>query len=463
MTTPLEGLTTGYLYYDGTEQSVYLANPVSAVPLEIRPTAGQSAQVKRLRTLQTLRASIARTGLKFPAQAATLPTITLPGVAATTIATGTLYSPITYPDRYTFAGAAEWSVAGTVFPNNQLYQNLAVHMGNGTDPLANYVPGVGAKVRFACTAPKLELYLTYGDASNGIRIKVNGEYVTTQAVATAADGTANGALRYIPIQWGDGTETNRSMRFYEIEFMYAGKFGGVRCGPLHTVQPWPQADGLRVLVHGDSMVTAVADSASFVATQHPIALAPALGNLIGQIDTRSCNVGGTGWYANSGGAFSRFNERVSVDVVPAAADVIYELGGRNDWTLAPSQAELQARVETWLATVLGAKPETIVFMSAPMIENGAQNTEAGYLLIKNAKIAAAAKWPKNVAFIDNMARAWITGASGRVGAPAGLGNRDWVIGTDSAHGSIEGNRYLASMLAASTSDAIRTLIAAQVS
>lgn len=415
---------------------------------------------KRLRILNTLRTSMARTGLRMPGLAATLPTIILPGVAATTIATGTLYSPVTYADRYSYAGAS-WAVAGPVFPNNTLYMPTAGRTGNGTDPTAGAHMGRGARVRFACTAPKLELYVGYGDATNGFRLKVNGEYVATGFIGSAADGTATGSLRYIPVQWGDGTETNRALRFYELEFGSSGKWGGVRCGPLHVVQPWPQPDGLRVIVHGDSMVTSIQDSTSQAAQINAASLGDVLGQMLGQADTWCANVGGTGWYANLSGAASRFNERVVLDVVNPAPDVIYELGGRNDWTMLPTQADYQARVETWLSAVLTAKPETIVFMSAPMIENGNQNTEAGYLLIKNAKIAAAAKWPRNVAFIDNMARAWITGASGRVGAPAGLGNRDWVIGTDNAHGSIEGNRYLAWMLANATSDAIRTLIAAQ--
>lgn len=420
----------------------------------------EAARNKRLRILNTLRGSIARTGLRLPGLAATLPTITLPGAAATTIATGTLFTPLGNADRFTFAGA-DWVQAGPGFPDNTLVRPIAAHTGNGADPAVETVTLQGAaRVRFACTAPKLELYLTYGDAENGIRLKVNGEYVRTGRFANTGDGTANGALRYVAIQWGDGTESNRALRFYEIEFGAAGKFGGVRCGPLHTVQAWPQADALRVLVHGDSMVSTIAET-GHGAQLNACTLGEVLGQLLGQTDTWLSNVGGTGWYASNGSAFSRFNERVVLDVVTPAPDVIFELGGRNDFALLPSQADMQARVATWLEAVLTAKPETIVFMSAPMIENGGQNTAAGYTILRDAKLAAAATWPKNVAFIDNMARAWLTGASGRVGAPAGLGNRDWVIGTDSAHGSVEGNRYLAWNLASAAGDAIETLIAAQ--
>lgn len=420
---------------------------------------GETARNRRLRILNTLRAAMARTGLRMPGLATTLPTITLPGTATSTIATGTLHTPMAFGDRFTFVGA-DWVLDGPAFPNNQMFRPVAAHLGNGTDPAATPIQG-RAKVRFTCTAPKLEIYVAYSGAGNGFRLKVNGEYVATGYLGNTSDGTTNGVFRYIPVQWGDGTETQRALRFYELEFASTGRFGGVRCGPLHTVQPWPQADGLRLLVHGDSMVSTVADSTDQGVQVQPAALGEVLGLLVGQADTWLSNVGGTGWFASGVGPYSRFNERVRLDVVGAAPDVIFELGGRNDWSLAPSQAEMQARVETWLATVIGAKPETIVFMSAPMIENGAQNTEAGYVLIRNAKLAAAAKWPRNVAFIDNMARGWVTGASGRIGATAGLGNRDWVIGTDNAHCGIEGNRYLAAQLAWAAAGAIPALIAAQ--
>lgn len=412
-----------------------------------------------MRILNTLRESMARTGLRMPGLATTLPTITVPGTSASSIATGTLYTPMANANRFTFLGGA-WELGGPVYPNNQTWKPVTCHAGNGSDITANPSQGSAARVRFSCWAPKLEIFVAYGDASGGFRLKVNGEYVATGLLGNSADGTANGSLRYIPVQWGDGTETYRAQRFYELEFSSNGKFGGVRCGNLHAPQPWAQADGLRVLMHGDSMVNTIVDSTNHATQLNLTSLGSVLGQVLGQADCWVSSVGSTGWLAPVANNYSKFNDRVVLDVVTPAPDVIFELGGKNDQTPFTTEAAYQALVNIWLDTVLAAKPETIVFMTGPVSSLAAENTNASQMAIRNAKAAAAARYPKNVAFIDNIAAVWATG-SGKQSAPNGSGNSDWVIGSDATHPTIEGNRYIAALLAAAAAKAIPTLIAAQ--
>lgn len=378
--------------------------------------------------------------------------------ANSTIATGTLWqvasagAPL-HADKYTFVGA-NWKVAGSQFPLNTVFQPITTRAGDGTNPLAGEF-GSG-RVRFALDAPSFEIYLRCdGMASNGgCRLKVDGKLVRIGALGI--DQTV-GAMRYIPITWGDGSDVHRKTRHYELEFIQNAFFGGVRTSNAYRPSPWPQADGLRVLVHGDSMVTTVVDNDSRESS-------PTAGNgfiladLLGQSDTWVSNLGGSGWFTPNPKTKNWFNDRVGLDVVPPAADVIVETGGLNDSSVASlTQAAAQAAVETWLDTVLSARPDTIVFMTGPLAPATAT---AGDLKIAAAKAAAAAKYPRNVAYVDNLTDPWFFG-TGRQGTVVGDGNRDWAIGSDGTHPTLEGHRYLAQRLARGIAAAIPALIARQ--
>lgn len=379
--------------------------------------------------------------------------------AASAIASGTLWQvanagvPL-HADKYSFVGAS-WRVAGSTFPLNGFYQPITTRAGDGTNPLANE-SGTG-RVRFALDAPSFELFIRCDGLSTngGFRLKVDGRYVRVGAMGI--DATV-GAVRYIPITWGDGSDAFRKTRHYELEIVQDVYFGGVRTSNAYRPSPWPQADGLRVLVHGDSMVSAVVDSGSREAWP-TTGCGFVLADLLGQADTWVSNVGGSGWFTpTSPKTRNWFNDRVGIDVVPAAADVIVEMGGLNDSSLTGlTQAALQSAVETWLDAVLSARPDSIVFMTGPITPTAATT---GDLKVGAAKAAAAAKYPRNVAYIDNLADPWFFG-TGKQGSATGDGNRDWAIGSDGTHPTLEGHRYLAQRVARGIASAIPALIARQ--
>lgn len=378
--------------------------------------------------------------------------------ATSTIATGTLWQvadggvPL-HAGKYTFVGA-DWRVAGTTWPLSTMYRPITTRAGDGTNPLANEF-GRG-RVRFALDAPSLELYVRCDPltTNGGFRLKVDGKYVRLGALGI--DATV-GSLRYIPITWGDGSDLHRKPRHYELEFIQNAYFGGVRVASAYRPSPWPQPDGLRVLIHGDSMVMTVVDTGSRESTPTS-GCGFVLADILGQSDTWVSDSGGTGWFAPNPKTRNWFNDRVGIDVVPAAADVIVEMGGLNDSSIAGlDQATVQSAVETWLDAVISAKPETVIFMTGPIAPT---TPTAGDLKIAAAKAAAAAKYPRNVAYVDNLTDPWFFG-TGRQGTVVGDGNRDWAIGSDTTHPTIEGHRYLAHRLAKGIAAAIPGLIARQ--
>lgn len=420
-------------------------------------TAAEVARQKRLRVLNTLRASIAKADFTPPVLATTLPTIGAP-TASSAIATGTGWQAVAggnplHAAKYTFVGG-QWQCPNAVFPNTEFYKAVTSRVGNGTDPALNPQQGPGSRVRFVCAAPSFELWVQMSGAGvgGGFRLKVDGKL----AASGVLGASGNGQLVYIPVTWGSGAASERKDRHYELEFASVGAFVGIRTSNLYKPSPWVQGDALRVLLHGDSMLATVVDTAAI--DSYPWGAQGALiGDLLGQADCWSSGVGGSGWMAPAVHDRSWFNERVDIDVVARTPDVIVELGGGNDAVLNPTQAAIQPLIETWLSKVLAAKPETIVFMTGPLIVS---NASAAHLTIQAAKQAAAAKFPRNVAFIDTLTDPWVSG-TGRVGATTGDGNRDWVTGTDGAHPTAEGHRYLAGRVARGVAAAIPGLIAAQ--
>lgn len=414
---------------------------------------------KRLAVLNKLAASAARAGLIPFALAATLPTIGAHS-ATTAIATGTDWYPDAYPGRYSWMGGA-WANAGLNFhPWNKTWSPTECHFGDGSNP-ANVPAQVGGgRVRFTCAAPKLEIYARFSNAPNGFRLKVDGEYAYTGTLG--GDDAHNGNPRYIPVQWGDGTATYRKVRHYELEFRAAGGFCGIRTANLYEPQAWEPADKLRLLVHADSMTSTITDSGLQGSALTAVA-GGLLGDMLGQPDCWHSSVGGTGFYNDSNGTRSTFLERVAIDIIAPAPDVIIECGGKNDQMYIPgtiSQAQFQAMVESWLSQVIAAKPETIVFMAGPIASGITELSWPGIIAVEAAKRAAAAKFPKNVAYIDNFTNPWVTG-TGRQNAPNGTGNSDWITGSDTTHSTIEGQAWLASCLARAVVAAIPALIAAQ--
>lgn len=406
---------------------------------------------KRLRTLATLRESIARTGGQLPVVMAAPPTIGAAS-ASTGIATGTSWQFYTtggapqYDHMVTLLGGVWGGIAGTA-PGNYTLAARNGYTGNGTDPLTN--PTYGGVMRFACEAPELELWVrcVAAGSGDGIRVKVNGEYIKTGCIAN--DGF--GLYRYIKLTFG-----SRAMRYFELDFGGSAYIVGIRTPNEYKPMPWPQPDGLRGLVHGDSFVWTVSDSGDDdTGLSGPLGIT--LRNLLGQADTIPCGIGGAGWLAPTVKDRSWFNDAVAANVVARAPDFIIEHGGGNDSSLSFTQAEYQALVETWLSAVLTAKPETIIFMAGPVIisEPGAQ-----HLVIAAAKQAAAALYPKNVAYLDNFTDKWVFG-TGRQGATTGNGNRDWVCGTDNGHPTMEGHVALAGRITRAVSGSIPALIAAQ--
>lgn len=410
---------------------------------------GLAAQLRRRfergQTLARLARGIARTRLELPLLGAVPPAIAAP--SATAAVAGTLWSVFTagapaHRDRYTLLRGA-WRPVTPTYPQYDFAIADAVTRGDGTDlnRTTNAYDGPGNScVRFFSTAPDLEINF-YGSAASGFRLKVDGAYVQAGALGLGVTSPAGG--HNIRLTWGDGSAANRRPRLYEIEPLQQFKFGGIRTGAADSPWPAPVEDALKGLIHGDSFVE---DTGATQAALNP-GLSGQIAALLGQPDTVFSGVGGTGFITNGPG-FNTFLQRVDLDVLRFAPDFIIEMGGINDETAAAGDAAvIEAAVRSWLATIVSALPDVLIFMTGPM-SNG--TPPGNRLAVRDGKKSAAALFPRNVVFIDNIAEEWVTG-SGRLNAPAANGNADWVTGgetgDDSTHPTDAGHSYLARRVA----------------
>jgi len=388
----------------------------------------------RLRTIQTLQRSIARVNGRLPTLMATPPTIANIAFAAmpggwTDFGLTSAPGVSVNVEKFTFV-AANWGPLNATFPGYFQWKATPSRGGNGSDPLTS--PQDNGRIRFASFAPVMEI--GWGDVSSGAhyRLKVDGEYVQTGPMFQPGGG-------YVRLTWGDGSASFRKLRHYELEALNT-KFMAVRAPSIYPPMPWPVEDPLRMIVHGDSMVNQVVDSTAEAARLHG-ATYDLIANLCGQPDCWNSGVGGTGWLASIGGTRSTFNQRAGVDIIANAPDVIWEMGGKNDTSASGmTQSIVQALVETWLAQVTAALPNVVIFMTGPIASNIGENTSTTFLQVAAAKAAAAAKFPRNVRYIDNLGgqAPWMTG-TGRQGTTNGNGISDWAISADGTHPTADGH------------------------
>ncbi|MET0179062.1 MAG: GDSL-type esterase/lipase family protein [Novosphingobium sp.] len=430
----------------------------------------ETARARRLRILRLLAASIERVGGRYPADDAAPPTIGA-DTASITMPSPKVWSALSTPltgsywslrsDRFTLYGGVYRGGNQYVSPDANTLFYTSVTQGDGSNPAANIAPLPGGKMRFMTDAPKFELsvYLGQNAQPQQLEMRVDGLRVPTQ-FGRAASSANDFAFRYIPVTFGDGSETHRRLR--RIEILCIG-YGAAHPGAVITDQrsfvgPWAQPDALKVGVVGDSFTEGV----------YGFGVGGGLGDLIGQADTWNSGLGATGWFADAGGARSSMDERWPYDVTARGFDVVFDLNGINDGGQTASAAAYRDKMLPHYTATLAAKPETIVVLTGPMSTGSAGNVNAGQLLVRAGKKLLAAAFPKNAIFLDNLGDAamplaqepWVTG-NGRVGATANDGNADLVTGADGTHPSPYGNLYLAQRIAAETARAIPALIAAQ--
>lgn len=239
---------------------------------------------------------------------------------------------------------------------------------SGTGPTYGATSG---GVSFYHTGQNLELVIAQ-NAGMFFRVKVDGQYVSLTPTASAGDSSTHYFLHAFAA---------RARRRIDI-IGYNFQFVGVNTDANDTITP-AEIRGPRCIFLGDSFTAGSGASAATV-TNYVNAFADAMG----WDDVWASGVGGTG-YLNPGAANITFLQRVQHDVIAYAPEMVWVMGGINDYNYNSSTpAQLQAAATSLYQTIQAGIPGVLLVVS-PNINGGVGKMSANVISMIAALKAAA--------------------------------------------------------------------------
>lgn len=346
------------------------------------------------------------------------PTITTGAANAASVISGAV-SVAWNDSRLTYSTKVE--VAGAVSPDSTI--GRAAYLDTAATGATASMRGLYSSVSFATAAAQFEVR-TKGFTRH--RVWVTGDdgvsYCLTEQLM-ASDGNM-----YRTLYDFGGSELRR------IVVQFANGFGGLSIASTEAVHSWAP-DSPKLLIVGDSFTEGTGAVSLFQG------YATRLAELLGCYATHiNCGIGGTGYVATNAGTKKNALAIVQNSVIDNAPDAVVWAHALNDGSDVSSNAAqcfdaVRSSLPGCVQIVFGA------FQPRSLASAGTRTTE----------IQAVCAGMPRLRFIDNSSSGSnpeITG-TGRVGATTGVGNSDWVIGTDGTHptGSTnptgDGHKYLA--------------------
>lgn len=339
-------------------------------------------------------------------------------------------------------------------------------------PVASIVPSTGGNLSsvlpstpsynawswtatFRTSASDVEIALvgsTTG-AGNGIRILIDGKYISKTTTSFATTG-----LNYAVLAFG-----NRKSRLITIEGSGLGAFWRVGISTIDRISPPSVFDPVRVFVSGDSY------SEPQGATNNLYGYVPILARRMGWSDVRSVAVGSTGYKQNASGTRSTIRQQIprwlsiNNDLTAEQIDLIMFMGGYNDVTMINAATATVAEVRD--EAILAWQDARAAFPNTPIIVGGPWSGSRGAadpntVALENAfQSAVASSGIQNIYFLAvETAPNPLFSGTGYVNSPQGNGVADWAIGgvngSDPVHPNDAGHEMMSAWLA----DSVRNLI-----
>ena len=282
-----------------------------------------------------------------------------------------------------------------------------------------------------------------------LRLIVDGQYTGVTIQSTAVN-----TLNYVRIEFGSAL---RSGRRIEIEISggpdASGSNGLVRfrgwwIAPTEII--WAPNRGLRVGVFGDSLTFGPV-LAHVGSTRLNDGFARIMGDWLGVDDLWQSGLSGTGWLWRGGGSFPNLLDRVTditgngfdLAIIAMGANDLFNLGSTVDG-ITVSTATIKTRVTTVLTAIRAAQPNLPVIVFGPWANASAAPNESAVEAAIQAGVTAVND--PLIVFRPTISTGWRTG-TGRVTAPAGNGNADWMACSDNTHWTLDGHAYVGNRMA----------------
>lgn len=235
-----------------------------------------------------------------------------------------------------------------------------------------------------------------------------------EVAGTSTDGV--GSTRYyVPVDF-----TTAALRLVRIEGDTSMKFFNIRVAATETVWAYQPPNQIKGIYFGDSYPGGTGAPAPIVFTGFAAQMEYAL-----DIDFRRSSSGGTGLVQVNGGQVNYLGRYIADIISQGPFDIVYLGGSGNDGGL--SAATITANLGTILDAIRAAWPQCIIIVVGSWTVNSNDTTRIAVTAAQDAALATRA-WAYKLDRSD-----WMTGASGKVGATAGLGNVDNNLSNDGIH------------------------------
>ncbi len=259
-----------------------------------------------------------------------------------------------------------------------------------------------------------------------------------EVAGTSTDG-AGSTRYYVPVDF-----TTAANRLVRIEGDTSMKFFNIRVAATETVWPYQPANAIKGILFGDSYVGGTGGTTPVVFTGFGSQLEYML-----DIDLRRSSSGGTGLVQVNGGNVNYLGRYVSDIISQGPFDLVFIEGSGNDGGL--SAATITANLGTILDAIRAAWPQCIPIVMGSWTVNSNDTTRIAVTAAQDSALATRT-WAYKLDMSD-----WMTGASGKVGATAGLGNVDLYVNNDGIHPSPAGHDYRANRMANSVAQLLAAL------
>jgi lysophospholipase L1-like esterase len=172
--------------------------------------------------------------------------------------------------------------------------------------------------------------------------------------------TVNTGTQYMTLDFASAG--GRALRKIAIEVQLDQGIDGVYVGATESIFRTDGSDILRAVVIGDS------HTAGTGATHAGDAWSIVMGDALGIRDIRASGVGSSGYDVANASNY-KIPERIQLDAIDIAPDIVFLAGGANDTNGAPFQAAALSTIQT----IRAALPECPIFVMGPVTENDSAN------------------------------------------------------------------------------------------
>ena len=361
----------------------------------------------------------------------------------TAVSGGTALTSVTLDKVFRFTGG-RYTVEPVSGSNRVAFPVASVAPALGG--LQNNLPATpsyqawGWELETVTDAPKLQLRIA-GNAVRGVRVRVDGKYVSKAALAYAATSSSN----FLTLVFA-----TRKLRTIVIEGTGNDLIQHAAVAPTAALSPGTGAtDRVLAIVTGDSY------SEGTGATYPGLFGYPkVLGRLLGWSDVRTTAVGSTGYLSTSNGTRKKVRDQiadwpvVNSDISMSDVDVVVLAAGYNDYAQANVLTLLQDEVAATIRTARNMCPNAIIFVLGS--HSGARGPDAQTLAVE-ALIQQAFQQvgDSRSYYVPNASNVTpFTFGTGYVGATNASGDSDFKISADGTHPNDLGHQSIAQRLAA---------------